>query len=143
MRKIYDDAYNRALIPDELDNGSVTDTLQWCELHRGHCHDVVPVRRCYDNPNRKSIIFFACPKCIRDLKKARLISNSKYAGLECFEIVVPEVLSQGRGLDLSYTHQLRKTGRAPLEGRQQSYEVTLDALQVKYLRALGLRVIEA
>jgi hypothetical protein len=142
---------------DELDNGSTTDTLQWCELHRGHCHDVVPVRRCFDNPNRRSIIFFACQSCIRDLKKAGLIDDSKYAGLECYEIVVPKGLSKGQGLELSYATrdrypESRKTARSRLRSPRaqhsnyagkRSYEVTLDALQVKYLRALGLRVIKA
>ena len=113
---------------EQLDNGSITDTLQWCQLHRGHCHDVIPVRRHFDDPHRQDEIFFACQKCIRDLKKAELIEESKYAGLPCAEVVVPSGLSrQGRKATPS----------------TQSFEITLDALQVKYLRALGLRVIKA
>lgn len=146
MHKIYSPADRRDRAPGDamrnqahelnaLDNGSTTDTLQWCELHRGHCNDVIPVRRCFDDPNRKSIMFFACPKCLRDLKKAGLISNSEYVGLECFEIVVPRGLSKGQEVALSVTR--------PKPLRQQSYEITLDALQVTYLRALGLKVIPA
>lgn len=116
-----------------LDNGSTTDTLQWCQLHRGHCHDVVVVRRSFDNPKRRDEIFFACQKCIRDLKKAELIQDSKYAGYECYEVVVPKGLSRGR-VELD---------ESALGSRQQSFEVTLGALQVKYLRALGLQVIPA
>lgn len=101
-----------------------TDTLQWCQLHWGHCHDVVPVRRHFEDPNRQDEIFLACQRCVRDLKKAELISDSKYAKQDCYEVVVPKGLSQRRGQQLS----------------TQSFEVTLDALQVKYLRALGLKV---
>jgi hypothetical protein len=116
---------------------SMTDTPQWCELHRGPCRDVVPVRRTFDDPTRQSEMFFACQKCIRDLKKAELIQDSKYAGHECYEIVVPRGLSKGRGLVLEFPVRQQRT-----EPQQRSFEVTLDALQVKYLRALGLRVIK-
>lgn len=131
---------------DTLVNGSTTDTLQWCELHEGHCHDVVPVRRCFDDPRRKSEMFMACPRCIRVLKKAELIDDSKYAGLPCAEIVVPKGLSKGHYAARDShkpRHQRSKIARSLLEGRQQSYEVTLDALQLTYLRALGLKVIPA
>jgi len=118
------------------DGGSVTDTQQWCQLHRGHCNDVVPVRRVFESvaqgadKKTDTEVFFACQACIRDLKKAELIKESKYAGLPCVEVVVPKGLSKGRGLE--------RSGNI-----KQSFEVTLDALQVKYLRALGLRVIKA
>lgn len=123
------DEEGRILVPehDELDN---SDTQQWCELHQGHCPDVVPVRRCFDvapgKPHNVQI-FFACQACVRALKKAELIQDSKYAGLECYEVVVPRALSRSQ--------------HDPIQ--KQSFEVTLDALQVKYLRALGLRVIAA
>lgn len=119
-----------ALEPDELNNGSVTDTKQWCELHRGHCLDVVPVRRVFDAPGRRDEIFLACQRCIRDLKKAKLMEESKYAGLPCAEVAVPRVLSHTSSLHLT-----------PSPQQQSYYEVMLDALQVKYLRALGLRVV--
>lgn len=133
-----------------LDNGSTTDTLQWCELHCGHCHDVVPVRRHFENPNRQDEIFLACQSCVRDLKKADLFRDSKFARHECSEVVVPKGLSKGRKVAYSMrrTRQQQrpsnqKADRSLLRSRQQSYEVTLDALQVKYLRALGLLVIPA
>ena len=133
IKQLYEGAWKdsegRVLVSehDELDNGSVTDTKQWCQLHRGHCNDVVPMRRHFDNPKRQDEIFLACQKCVRALKKAELIVDSKYARFECYEIVVPRGLSKG----------------SCLEPSTQSFEITLDALQVKYLRALGLKVIPA
>jgi hypothetical protein len=129
-----------------------TDTLQWCELHRGHCKDVVPVRRHFEDPNRQDEIFYACQGCVRDLKKAGLTRNSKFAKLPCVEVTVPVTFSQfparshleGR-IDCSLlgSRQQGKPTISSLRSGQIAYEVTLDALQVKYLRALGLRVIPA
>lgn len=119
---------------NQLDNGSTTDTKQWCELHLGHCNDVIPVRRHFEDPGRQDEIFMACQRCVRDLQKAELIRDSKYAKLPCVEVLVPWDI--GRQLEFSVRQQR-------IEPRERSFEVTLDALQVKYLRALGLRVIPA
>jgi len=128
----------RILVPetDELkrlregdwgDFDALNNDIQWCPLHRGNCNDVVPVRRHFDNPKRQDEIFLACQRCVRDLKKAGYLEDSKFARHECYEIVVPRGLSGGRKVALS----------------AQSFEITLDPLQVRYLRALGLKVILA
>ena len=125
-----------------LDNGSVTDTLQWCQLHMGHCPDVVPIRRHFEDPSRQDEIFLACQKCIRELKKAELIGDSKYAKMDCYEVTVPRALSKGESL-ATRRRAISDPSQQQQQLRLQSYEVKLDALQVKYLRALGLRVIPA
>lgn len=122
---------------DELDNGSTTDTLQWCELHCGNCPDVVPVRRVYPDYPDRTHIFLACQGCARNLKKAGLLQDSEFARHGCYEIQVPKGLCKGRRKGRS------KPRRSEQRAGEKSFEVTLDALQVTYLRALGLLVIPA
>lgn len=93
---------------------------QWCELHKGRCQTVVPLLRCIVAPSAaRRELLLVCPKCARDLRKAGLTRSAKWAGVPCEEVVAPH--------------------RPP--GPREPYEVLLTPDQVRYLRALGFKVI--
>jgi len=98
----------------------MSDTTQWCELHRGKVSEVnLLFQRKKDGVrlDGKTV----CIRCLGLLKQAGLIKPIDYAGHDAYELKIPEPQRSNNGLP---------------------YVLNLSHFEVIWLRAQGFKLIK-